>query len=133
MALAERGLAPPHLRHHKTLALGVATLVAGAALMIPGTAPAQEAPALYAGFASGDGMRINFRVPDFLVVEDFIDAGAPAAEARIDSVEGSKGFASAPYPGQAAIAGPGLFAFATGQQFPASYPWYAASADPATP
>ncbi len=133
MALGQRGFSPPRLRQHKTLALGVATLVTGAALMIPGTAPAQEAPDLYAGFASGDGMRINFRVPDFLVVEDFIDAGAPAAEARIDSVEGSKGFASAPYPGQAAIAGPGLFAFATGQQFPASYPWYAASADPATP
>src|SRR5207302_1564521 len=76
-------------------------------------------------------MLINFRVPDFLVVEDFIDAGAPTAQARTDSVGGSNGFASAPYPGQTVITGPCPPAIATGIQSPANHPGYTASSDPA--
>ena len=111
--------------------LALAGVVAGGALLVPTVAPAQENA--YSALAAGDGMRINFRMPDFLVVEDFIDAGAPTAQARIDSVGGSNGFASAPYPGQTVITGPGTFAIATGIQIPGNYPWYTASAYPAKP
>src|SRR5207248_733162 len=71
--------------------------------------------------------------PGFLVVEDFIDAGGPTAQAAVSDVEGNQGFASVPYPGELAIAGPGLFAIATGHQFPGHYPFYVASAHPTTP
>jgi len=111
--------------------LFLSVALVGAALLVPGVAPASEND--YSALAAGDGMRINFRMPDFLVVEDFVDSGAPTAQARIDSVGGSNGFASAPYPGQTVVTGPGTFAIATGIQFPGYYPWYTASSYPAKP
>ena len=111
--------------------------VAAAALGLPlvafvATAPA-ESSSSFSGVASADGLRITTSAPGFLVVEDFIDAGGPTAQAAVSDVEGNRGFASVPYPGELAIAGPGLFAIATGQQFPGHYPFYVASAHPTTP
>jgi hypothetical protein len=95
-------------------------------------APA-ESSSSFSGVASADGLRITTSAPGFLVVEDFIDAGGPTAQAAVSDVEGNRGFASVPYPGELAIAGPGLFAIATGQQFPGHYPFYVSSAHPTTP
>jgi len=111
--------------------------VAAAALGLPlvafvATAPA-ESSSSFSGVASADGLRITTSAPGFLVVEDFIDAGGPTAQAAVSDVEGNRGFASVPYPGELAIAGPGLFAIASGQQFPGHYPFYVASAHPTTP
>ena len=103
-----------------------------AALGLTTVAPAQESTQ-YSGVAAGDGVRIRLHVPDFLVVEDFVDAGAPTAQASIDGIGGSNGFASAPYPGQTVVTGGGTFAIATGIQLPGAYPWYTATAYPATP
>jgi hypothetical protein len=111
--------------------VAAATFVA-AALVVPAVAPAQESTQ-YSGVAAGDGIRVRFHVPDFLVVEDFVDAGAPTAQASLDSIGGSNAFASAPYPGQTMVTGPGTFAIATGIQLPGGYPWYTASSFPAAP
>jgi hypothetical protein len=112
-------------------------VVAAAACVAALVVPAAVAPAAdngqYSGVAAADGVRIQVRVPGFLVLEDFVDAGAPTAQASLDSIGGSNAFASAPYPGQTVITGPGTFAIATGVQVPAAYPWYTASAYPATP
>src|SRR5262245_25048950 len=113
--------------------LGAATVAAGLPLVaFVAMAPA-ESSSSFSGVASADGLRITTSAPGFLVVEDFIDAGGPTAQAAVSDVEGNRGFASVPYPGELAIAGPGLFAIATGQQFPGHYPFYVASANPTTP
>jgi hypothetical protein len=113
--------------------LGVAAVAAGLPLVaFVAMAPA-ESSSSFSGVASADGLRITTSAPGFLVVEDFVDAGGPTAQAAVSDVEGNRGFASVPYPGDLAIAGPGLFAIATGQQFPGHYPFYVASAHPTTP
>ena len=96
------------------------------------TAPA-ESSAAFSAVASADGLRISAFAPGFLVAEEVMDGGGPAAQASISDLEGSQGFASVPYPGSNALAFPGLFAIATGQQFPAAYPFYAATSHPTTP
>ncbi|HEY4408319.1 MAG TPA: hypothetical protein VGO87_00430, partial [Acidimicrobiia bacterium] len=111
--------------------------VAAVAVGVPMAAFVAAAPAdgssSYSGVASADGVRITTSAPGFLVVEDFVDAGGPTAQAAVSDVEGNRGYASVPYPGELAIAGPGLFAIATGQQFPGHYPFYVASTHPTTP
>ena len=113
--------------------LGAAAVAAGLPLMAFVTMAPAESSSSYSGVASADGLRITTSAPGFLVVEDFIDAGGPTAQAAVSDVEGNRGFASVPYPGELAIAGPGLFAIATGHQFPGHYPFYVASANPTTP
>jgi hypothetical protein len=111
--------------------------VAAVAVGLPLTAFAAMAPAdgstSFSGVASADAVRFTTSAPGFLVVEDFIDGGGPTAQAAVSDVEGNRSFASVPYPGELAIAGPGLFAIATGQQFPGHYPFYVASAHPTKP
>ncbi|MGH9034721.1 MAG: hypothetical protein ACRD0O_03085, partial [Acidimicrobiia bacterium] len=96
------------------------------------TAPAQTSAA-FSAVAAADGMRVNASAPGFLVVEDFVDAGGPTAQAAISDLEGSRGFASVPYPGDLVLSGPGLLSIAAGIQLPAGYPFYATSAHPTTP
>lgn len=113
--------------------VGAAALAAGLPLVaLAGMAPADTTTS-FSGVAAADAVRITTSAPGFLVVEDFIDGGGPTAQAAVSDVEGNRGFASVPYPGELAIAGPGLFAIATGQQFPAHYPFHVASAHPTTP
>ena len=113
--------------------IGVAAVAAGLPLMAFATMAPADSSTSFSGVASADGVRISTSAPGFLVVEDFIDGGGPSAQAAVSDVEGNRGFASVPYPGELAIAGPGLFAIATGQQFPGHYPFYVASAHPTTP
>jgi len=113
--------------------IGVATVAAGLPLVAFAAMAPADSSSSFSGVASADGLRITTSAPGFLVVEDFIDAGGPTAQAAVSDVEGNRGFASVPYPGELAIAGPGLFAIATGQQFPGHYPFYVASAHPTTP
>src|ERR1041385_7744437 len=113
--------------------IGVAALAAGLPLVaLAGMAPADTSTS-YSGVAAADGVRITTSAPGFLVVEDFVDDGGPTAQATVSDVEGNRGYASVPYPGELAIAGPGLFAIATGHEFPGHYPFYVASANPTTP
>jgi len=112
---------------------GVAAVAVGLPMATFAAAAPADSSSSYSGVASADGVRITTSAPGFLVVEDFVDAGGPTAQAAVSDVEGNRGFASVPYPGELAIAGPGLFAIATGHQFPGRYPFYVASANPTTP
>src|SRR5581483_7784628 len=61
-------------------------------------------------------------------------AGAgPAAQAVLNSLGTSAGFASQPYPGELALIGPGLGATLLGLPQPPGYPFIAASRHPSAP
>lgn len=113
--------------------IGVATVAAGLPLLAFAAMATADSSTSFSGIASADAVRFTTSAPGFLVVEDFVDGGGPTAQAAVSDVEGNRSFASVPYPGELAIAGPGLFAIATGQQFPGHYPFYVTSAHPTTP
>ncbi|MCA1845336.1 MAG: hypothetical protein LC792_19505 [Actinobacteria bacterium] len=113
--------------------VGVAALAVGLPLVAFAAMAPADGTTSFSGVAAADGVRFTTSAPGFLVVEDFVDGGGPTAQAAVSDVEGNRGFASVPYPGELAIAGPGLFAIATGQQFPGHYPFHVASAHPSTP
>lgn len=109
------------------------SVVAGTAALVVAcaTPPAQGAagPTGFVAVASASGARLTFTVPEFAVVEDVIDGGGPLSQAVLDS-ETATSFAALPYPGDNAIAFPGLFNAATGQDLPASYPFYVRASHP---
>jgi hypothetical protein len=117
----------------RTYRVAVAAIAAGMPLMAFAAMAPADSSTSYSGVAAADGIRFTTSAPGFLVVEDYVDGGGPTAQAAVSDIEGNRGFASVPYPGELAIAGPGLFAVATGQQFPGHYPFYVASAHPTTP
>jgi hypothetical protein len=112
---------------------GVAVLAVGLPLVVFAPSAPAESSAAFSAVASADGIRISAFAPGFLVAEEVMDGGGPTAQASISDLEGSQGFASVPYPGSNALAFPGIFAIVTGQQFPASYPFFVASSHPTTP
>ena len=112
---------------------GVAALAVGVPLVAFAAIAPADGSTSFSGVAAADGVRFTTSAPGFLVVEDFIDGGGPTAQAAVSDVEGNRSFASVPYPGELALAGPGLFAVATGQQFPGRYPFHVASAHPTKP
>jgi hypothetical protein len=86
--------------------------------------------ASYEASAVADGVRVGVAAPGFAVVEQFIDGGGPVAQSLIDGLGNSRAFASLPYPGDLAIAGPALLAGLTGLPAPPSYPFYVDSSYP---
>ena len=125
--------AMPSTSRQLKVRIGAAAVAVGLPLMAFATMAPADGSTSFSGVASADGIRFTTSAPGFLVVEDYIDGGGPTAQAAVSDIEGNRGFASVPYPGELAIAGPGLFAVATGQQFPGHYPFYVASAHPTTP
>lgn len=118
------------IRKRRLLPL-VPVVVGGLALSasVSGAAPTPEG---FAAVASAQGGRFTFSVPGFAVVEDVVDGGGPVSQAAVDAA-GSTAFASLPYPGDSAIAFPGLFNAVTGQPFPGAYPFYVAASHPTQP
>jgi hypothetical protein len=112
------------------------SVLAGAvALVVACAAPPVHAgarPAGFVGVASASGGRMTFTVPDFAVVEDVIDGGGPVAQSLLDT-ETATSFAALPYPGDNAIAFPGLFNAATGSDLPAGYPFHVRASYPSVP
>lgn len=108
-------------------------LLGGSAFVIPLTASgAQTSLAGFVGRAQADGGRVTFSVPGFAAVEDVIDGGGTVSQSVVDS-QSSSSFASLPYPGELAIAGPGLFATVTGREFPGAYPFFVSASHPTAP
>jgi hypothetical protein len=89
-------------------------------------------PTGFVALSSASGARLTFTVPDFAVVEDVVDGGGPVAQSVLDTGTVTS-FASLPYPGDNAIAFPGLFNAATGQDLPAGYPFYVRASHPTVP
>lgn len=120
------------------VALLVATLGLGS--LAPAAAAAEEETVLggmgfstFDAVATAEGFRYHFGSPGFLVVERYVDFGAPVASSSIDSLGRSQAFASDPYPGETFIAGPGTVSGVTGLPNPGNYPFFVASSYPATP
>jgi hypothetical protein len=95
----------------------VPTLVAAAAFLLvvflsgPGWQAAGAAPeaGAYDAVARADAFRVGVTTTEFLVA-DIVDASGPTAQAEVDSLGKSVGFAALPYPGDTATTAPGLVA-----------------------
>jgi hypothetical protein len=124
-------------RHERLICagLGATLLLAAGSSFLPASAGADDAPAevrsLVAG-ASAQGMRMGYSVPDQFAVSQFIDGGGPVAQVAVDSTGKAIGFGSLPYPGENAVAAPGVLTLASGVPFP-PYPFYAEASHPVTP
>nr|MDQ3292853.1 hypothetical protein [Actinomycetota bacterium] len=115
----------------------VAVLVAvGLALVAVPAEAGPDAPAQASGTFSGtavaDAVRANVRIPDYLLISDFVDGGGPSAQAVLDSLGKSQAFASFPYPGELGVSATGLVSILTGFSLP-SYPFIAYSSYPINP
>jgi hypothetical protein len=102
----------------------------------PVAAGAGETPPTAPGFvaiASAQDARLTYSVLGFAAVEDVVDGGGTVAQAQLDGGGNSRSFAALPYPGDVVVSGPGLFAFATGQQLPGGYPFFVAAETPLRP
>ena len=121
-------------RGRRRRAWGLAGVLAVATLLfVPGTAQGDEEGLRYQAFASADAVRFGLLVPGASAVDQIVDAGGPLAQAVLNSLGTSAGFASQPYPGELALIGPGLGATLLGLPQPPSYPFIAASRHPSTP
>ncbi|MDQ1489696.1 MAG: hypothetical protein QOJ23_2210 [Actinomycetota bacterium] len=111
------------------LALGGIALVGIGVL--PGSAQTAGAQAATGG-AQASGMYIRYGIPGFLVVEDFLDGGGPVAQSLADTSAGAGSFASLPYPGETAIAGPGTLSGLGAPRLP-DWPFYVSASHPTRP
>ena len=111
-------------------AAGLLSLVPTTAVL--GSASAAESPttlSTYNGQASANASYVLFALPKFLIIENLVNGGGPTAQAALDSLGGSTGFASFPYPGDLAVAFPGLAGTLSGKPVP-SYPFVVTSQYP---
>ncbi|HEY4408248.1 MAG TPA: hypothetical protein VGO87_00070, partial [Acidimicrobiia bacterium] len=109
------------------VAIGLAgiTALAGAA----GAGPEEVGP--FVASASASGARVGYFVPGFVVVEEFVDAGGPVAQTRLDTASADS-YAALPYPGGTVLAYQGLAALA-GVNSPVAYPFFVSATHPANP
>ncbi len=86
----------------------------------------------FAATASADGFRVGVAVRRFLVVEQFVDAGAPSAQAHVDSLGNSVAWAAYPFPSDLVVSVPGTVAGFGPSGLPAlpEYPFYASATYP---
>jgi len=97
-----------------------------------GTAGADDSGA-FSAIASASSFRTLFGSPGRFAVDYYVDGGAPVAQAVVNGLGTSTAFASAPYPGETVVAGPGTFAGVTGLPNPGNYPFYVGSSYPSKP
>lgn len=81
--------------------------------------------------ASASGARVGYVVPGFVVVEEFVDAGGPVAQTRLDTASADS-YAALPHPGSTVLAYQGLAALA-GVNSPVGYPFFVSATYPASP
>jgi hypothetical protein len=104
-------------------------------VLLPGsTVGAEEVQRTFTAQAEASGMYVQYGIPGFLPVDQFIDGGGPVSGATFGSDGTSRSFASLPYPGSTAVGYPGVFALVSNGQFvPPGYPFYVSSAYPTQP
>lgn len=73
----------------------------------PASARADVQPRSFTAVARADAVRAHFSATGF-VASDLADTSGPTAQAKLDSLGDSEGFAALPYPGDTAVSGPGL-------------------------
>ena len=82
--------------------------------------------------ASADAVRIGVAMKKFLIVENFVDAGGPTAQAHLTSL-GAESFAALPDPGGLVLNYNTFVGLATGSGLPFDYPLYATAKYPGSP
>lgn len=82
--------------------------------------------------ASADALRVGVAMTKFLIVENFVDAGGPTAQARLTST-GAESFAALPDPGGLVLNYNTFVGLATGSGLPFDYPFYAQAKFPGSP
>src|SRR5438876_440627 len=87
------------------------------------TAGAESLGVNFSATAVAEGVRVSYDVPNFVLVSTFVDGAAPIASAVLESSGTSRSFASQPYPGSTAVAGPGIVAGFGGPNLP-DYPFF---------
>ncbi|GAA0602700.1 hypothetical protein GCM10009547_00130 [Sporichthya brevicatena] len=83
----------------------------------------------YQGQASANAAYFLAALPRFLIIENLVNGGGPTAQAALNSLGSSTGFASFPYPGDLAVAAPGLAGTLSGKPVP-TYPFVVTSQYP---
>ena len=83
--------------------------------------------------ASAQGARAVYTIPDYVVVSQIFDGGGPVTQAEADSTGRATSFAALPYPGENAIAAPGVLSVAFGRSVPLAYPFYVEADHPSVP
>jgi hypothetical protein len=122
-------------RGARTAKTAVALALGGAAVVGAGVLPGAAQPAgmqAATGGAQASGMYLRYGIPGFLVVENFLDGGGPVAQSLADTSSGSGSFASLPYPGETAIAGPGTLSGLGAPRLP-DWPFYVSASNPTRP
>jgi hypothetical protein len=98
-----------------------------------GTAHAEPTARSVVLRASAQGVRVVYTVPDYVVVSQLFDGGGPVTQAEADSTGRATSFSALPYPGENAIAAPGVASVALGQSVPLAYPFYVRADHPTAP
>jgi hypothetical protein len=104
----------------------------GLSLTNPGAGTADTPFGAVDARASADGLRLGLAMKKFLIVENFVDAGGPSAQARLTST-GTESFAALPDPGGLVIGYNTFVGLALGSGLPFEYPFYAAAKYPGSP
>ena len=109
-----------------------AAVVAASSLAAPSGA---DGGGSFSAVASSSGLRLSVTAPGYAAVQELTDFGFPVAQATVDSLGESSGFASYPYPGGTFLAGPGTLAGFAGQGLPPflAYPFIVSSSYPGQP
>ena len=105
--------------------LPTSSALGSSSVVDPGTATLSS----YKGQASAYAAYVLFALPRFLIIENLVNGGGPTAQAGLDSLGSSTGFASFPYPGDLAVAAPGLASTLSGKPVP-TYPFVVTSQYP---
>ena len=115
--------------------VGLAGLLAGSAVaVVTGDEAGAEGPVRsVVAKASAQGVRAVYTIPDYVVVSQIFDGGGPVTQAEADSTGRATSFAALPYPGENAIAAPGLLSVAFGRSVPLAYPFYVQADNPTAP
>src|SRR5262245_10512129 len=115
-------------RRPRLIALGMAMAAAAAAAFPTATlVHAEDVSGAFAGTANAVGVHTAYSIPNFLILETFVDGGGPIAQAVYESSGLARSFGSVPYPGDTAIAVPGLVASFGGPSGLPGYPLYASA------
>jgi hypothetical protein len=121
--------------HRRTSCLVVATVIV-AVTTLAGIRPGAGATAGFGTFeliAAADGGRVVVSAPGAGPVDPISDGGSPSAQAVLNSLGTSAGYAAAPYPGESGVSGPGTVANLAGLPSPPPYPFIAQTSHPVAP
>lgn len=115
--------------------VGLAGLLGGSviALGTGGAAGAEGPVRSVVAKASAQGVRAAYSVPNYVAVSQIFDGGGPVTQAEADSTGRATSFAALPYPGENAVAAPGLLSVAFGRSVPLAYPFYVQADHPTVP